>query len=150
MKQFTLTEDHITLLQQANIQWCNTGYGAPRIDPKRPFGNSGVEQDLAEILDVSEVDTYDDYRTSYDPDEMRDVVETHNELDTALQVILSCQTFKPGVFTKDGYSDDWTRMTVGHGDRCPACNREISTSIASMHGRYYCRGDCSMMFWVKE
>ena len=32
------------------VGWQDCEYGAPEIDPKRPYGNSDVEGDIAEIL----------------------------------------------------------------------------------------------------
>lgn len=48
---FTLTEDHIKLLSRAYIGWEDSEFGAPSIDCKRPYGNSYVEGDVAEILE---------------------------------------------------------------------------------------------------
>lgn len=48
-----LTKDHIKLLQEAEWRWINTEFGAPGIDPKRPFGFSGgYYEDMAEILGI--------------------------------------------------------------------------------------------------
>ena len=46
-----LTKDHIKLLQEAEWRWNNCEFGAPMIDPKRPFGFSGGQyEQMAEIL----------------------------------------------------------------------------------------------------
>ncbi len=50
-KEFTVTDDHLTLLQHMYIGWQDCEYGAPEVDPKRPYGNSGVATDIAEILE---------------------------------------------------------------------------------------------------
>ncbi|HMG44609.1 MAG TPA: hypothetical protein VK611_24965 [Acidimicrobiales bacterium] len=50
MKRFTLTHDHLRLLRAAYVGWNDCEYGAPEIDPKRPYGNSDVEGDIARIL----------------------------------------------------------------------------------------------------
>lgn len=44
------TADHLTLLRRAWWDWYDCEYGAPAIDPKRPYGNSDVDGDLAELL----------------------------------------------------------------------------------------------------
>lgn len=44
------TLDHLTLLREAVWEWSDCEYGAPAIDPKRPFGSSNVEDSLAELL----------------------------------------------------------------------------------------------------
>jgi hypothetical protein len=50
MTTFTIAEDHLKLLRNAYVSWCDDETGAPQIDPKRPYGNSYVEGDIAEIL----------------------------------------------------------------------------------------------------
>ena len=48
-----LTKDHIKLLQEAEWRWNNCEFGAPMIDPKRPFGFSGGQyESMAEILGI--------------------------------------------------------------------------------------------------
>src|SRR6266568_5645220 len=43
VSEFTVTEDHLKLLRHAYLYWeYGEGYGAPAIDPKRPYGNSDV------------------------------------------------------------------------------------------------------------
>lgn len=42
--------EHIKLLVRANWQFIDCEYGAPAIDCKRPYGNSDVEEDIANIL----------------------------------------------------------------------------------------------------
>jgi hypothetical protein len=44
------TADHITLIRNAYWRWEDCEHGAPAIDCKRPFGNSDVAGDLAELL----------------------------------------------------------------------------------------------------
>jgi hypothetical protein len=44
------TRDHLALLSSAYWRMSEMEYGAPEIDGKRPYGNSSVEEDLAEIL----------------------------------------------------------------------------------------------------
>lgn len=102
MKVFTLAQDHITLLQRANWGWWDCETGAPAMDCKRPYGNSYVPGDIAELLgwsrdkdgELSEAQEDIAYRI-------------HAELQTALEVILSLKTFEPGVYEKGGES--WER-----------------------------------------
>lgn len=49
-KKIDVTANHIKLLRHAIVQWQPDEYGAPEIDPKRPYGNSDVEGDLEELL----------------------------------------------------------------------------------------------------
>lgn len=46
-----ITADHIELLKRLRFDWDDEcEWGAVSSDPKRPFGNSGVERDVSEIL----------------------------------------------------------------------------------------------------
>ena len=57
VSEFTVTEDHLELLRHVHLYWdYGEGYGAPAIDPKRPYGNSDVERDIAEILEAPDSD----------------------------------------------------------------------------------------------
>jgi hypothetical protein len=49
-QRFTLTREHLKLARRMYVEWDNCEYGAPAINPKRPYGNSDVEGDIAEIL----------------------------------------------------------------------------------------------------
>jgi hypothetical protein len=44
------TVDHLTLLKQTCWRMSDCEFGAAEIDGKRPYGNSDVEDDLAELL----------------------------------------------------------------------------------------------------
>lgn len=45
-----MTEDQFVLLCRAYVRWENSETGAPAIDSKRPYGNSYVPGDVADIL----------------------------------------------------------------------------------------------------
>lgn len=49
---FELKREHVLLLQNAYVSWNDCETGAPTIDPKRPYGNSYVEGDVAKILGI--------------------------------------------------------------------------------------------------
>jgi precorrin-6A/cobalt-precorrin-6A reductase len=49
--EFTVTEDHLTLLRHARVSWDEAEYGSPSIDAKRPYGWSDVEGSIAQLLD---------------------------------------------------------------------------------------------------
>lgn len=55
-RDLVITENHIKLLKRAWVSWYECEYGAPCIDPKRPYGNSDVEGDICDILGWSDVE----------------------------------------------------------------------------------------------
>ena len=82
MNTFTITEDHLKLLRRAYVGWDDCETGAPAIDCKRPYGNSYVPGDVAEILgwEVGEELTDEQYDRA---------MELHSETEAALQIILT-------------------------------------------------------------
>lgn len=115
MRRFTLTEEHVKLLRAANVRWDNCEFGAPAIDCKRPYGNSAVLYDMAEILGVQqvEVDGGELRLLERDADRLADL---HAETETALQVILATGSFGPGEYEADDYYRNWRRVEHG-GER---------------------------------
>ena len=109
-EEFELTKEHIKLIEHFNVDWCDDEFGAPAIDPKRPYGNSDVVRDMLEILEIKPVMHKEDEPIWHDAEEDR-MVDLHKELETALQIVLSCKTFKPGLFgKKNKYGSDWERI----------------------------------------
>lgn len=48
--EFELTEQHLKLVRHFNFEWQHCETGAPAVNPKRPFGNSDVPPDIADLL----------------------------------------------------------------------------------------------------
>jgi hypothetical protein len=82
MNTFTITQDHLKLLRRAYVSWEDCEFGAPCIDCKRPYGNSYVEGDIAEILGWSVGE-----ELSFQ--QLEKASELHQETQTVLQIILS-------------------------------------------------------------
>jgi hypothetical protein len=96
MKQlFELTEDHIALLRNMWVQWQEDEFGAPEIDPKRPYGDSSVHKNLKEILGKRPIATLN---------------KIHKETETALQIVLATGSFKPGWYEADQYDKNWVKV----------------------------------------
>lgn len=126
MREFELKPIHLKLLQQMNVEWNDVEFGAPEIDPKRPYGNSNVLQDLAEYMGIRAYDKKGlfavpvgdtiyfikgedsanlDFETNEDLSIALELL--HKETQTALQIVLSSQSFTPGIYVADDYSNDW-------------------------------------------
>lgn len=105
---FVLTLAHIQLLRHANVSWDDCEFGAPRIDPKRPFGNSDVVSDMAKLLAVQPIAT-DDGEVRWPPGTSTRMTNLHRELETALQVVLASGSFEPGEYWTPKYRRQWKR-----------------------------------------
>jgi len=91
MEEFKLTEAHLKLLSRAYVGWESCEYGAPSIDCKRPYGNSNVEPDIAEIIGIPYPEDV--------PESLGDYLrKLHEETQTALQIVLCTKSFVPGVY----------------------------------------------------
>lgn len=133
---FYLKQDHLRLLEQINICWDDEEYGVPKVDNDQPIGNSvsePIENKLCDCLNINDRDGKDvEYAN-----------KIYNELDTAMQIVLSNKTFKTGVFEREKSSDNWSRIAVEHDGSCPACDKRVSLSIASMYGKWKC-SECNV------
>lgn len=104
-EKFTLTETHLKLLRRANITWSRSEFGAPTIDPKRPYGNSYVIGDIVEILDAP-IDAYGDV----DEKVYTALYKLHSETETALQIVLETGSFEAGDYERQKYFGRWERV----------------------------------------
>ena len=84
-------------MRRFQVGWQDCEYGAPEIDPKRPYGNSSVEEDIREILPKRPLN--DD-----------DCLNLHKETLIALQIILSVGKFQPGNYVCDEYDTNWKEI----------------------------------------
>jgi hypothetical protein len=82
---FTITENHLKLLKRLNVDWDDCEFGAPCIDPKRPYGNSDVLDDIAEILGVKKTKEFD---------------RLHKEMQIVLQIIFVTGKIEVGDYVK--------------------------------------------------
>lgn len=99
---FTLTDEHLTLLRATYIGWDDCEFGAPAIDCKRPYGNSSVVEDMAELLGVA-----------FDPDDgvnkidAERLTQLHRETQTALQILVRSASLRTGEYRAPKYTADW-------------------------------------------
>lgn len=83
--RLTITDAHLNLLARMCVGWCGDEFGAPEIDPKRPYGNSDVYGDLAEILNSNPAD---DRHRKYSAAERTDMRTLHEEMRHVLQILV--------------------------------------------------------------
>jgi hypothetical protein len=123
--EFTVTEDHLKLLRHTDdIYWDpGEGHGAPAINPKKPYGNSAVPQDVAKIMDAPDSDWENEPDCDWDEEEgfpapkvLRAEAEErylriHVETAMALKIALATGEFRPGRYTRtNAWGNDWKRQ----------------------------------------
>src|SRR5258708_23718124 len=111
--KFTVTEDQLKLLGHAWVVWDEgEGYGAPGINPKKPYGNSYVQRDIARILDAPDGDwELEDGEKAYvTPEAEERFTRLHVETMVALQIVLATGEFRPGRYLREApWGIDWQR-----------------------------------------
>lgn len=100
METFEIKTHHLKLLQRAYVSWDNCEFGAPAINCKRPYGNSNVIEDIAEILKINKRKGYDVFSS----DQEEKMSKIHKETQIALQICLILGRFEVGKYVKtDSY-----------------------------------------------
>lgn len=101
--EFELKQVHLDLLKEAWVSWDSCEFGAPEIDCKRPYGNSDVYDDIAEIIHLNKKDNWN-YNEEEWTDEATDyMLDLHKQTQIALQIVLHTQSFKLGKYIKKDY-----------------------------------------------
>jgi hypothetical protein len=127
--EFRVTEDHLKLMKEMYVEWDDSYayYGSPMVDPKRPYGNGDVPNDVFEILvgrgqsqevydKLIKFDREGDFVTGTLPDgrevTQEDLLKLHKQTAEALQVVLSTGEFKTGLYrTQRSYDrSSWARV----------------------------------------
>jgi len=105
------------------VNWDDCEFGAPCINPKRPYGNSDVLNDIAEILGIKKTeDNVQDYNKEEASEyaDKKEYIEDlewneeiyykfnklHKETQIALQICLCIGKFETGNFLKQETYDD--------------------------------------------
>lgn len=100
-KEFTVTEEHVALLRHAYVSWEDCEFGAPSIDCKRPYGNSDVLVDIAEVIGIPVPDFDEDENWSATDEQRMRLV--HAETQVALQIFLVTGRMETGNYVRDQY-----------------------------------------------
>ena len=113
LTEFTVTEDHLKLLRHIHLYWdYGEGYGAPAINPKRPYVDSYVERSIAEILDAPDGDwEWDEEGEFLDltPEAREHFTRLHVETMIVLHVTLAAGELRPGRYIRDDVIG-WVRV----------------------------------------
>ena len=110
VKDFTVTDEHLRLLRRAYVSWEDAEFGAPSIDPKRPYGNSNVYGDIAEILGLVDGAWQDEMEKDWPPPELEwRFLRLYVETAIALQIALATGEFRAGPYVRGSEHNTWKR-----------------------------------------
>jgi len=112
VKRFVVKEEHLKLLREAFVRWEDCEFGAPAIDCKRPYGNSCVHCDIAEILGMepAKVNPFDKGEFEFSEEQEEYMDKLHGETETVLQIALATGKFEVGEYEADDYRRNWRRI----------------------------------------
>jgi hypothetical protein len=115
VNEFTVTEDHLKLLRHARAGTWYPGegdHGAAGVSLKKPYGNSYIEADVAEIVGAPDEDWVfeDGYKTHLTEEATKRFLRLHIEAMAALQIVLAVGEFRPGHYRRSAiWAIDWQR-----------------------------------------
>jgi len=98
---FTVRPEHLKLLKAMVVEWDDCEFGAPRIDCKRPYGNSDVYSDIAEIIGLKKKGNWDYKEECWNDNAMRKMDKLHNETFFALQILLQDLGIEEGKYKRE-------------------------------------------------
>jgi hypothetical protein len=107
---FTVTETHLALMRRMSVQWNwddAWDWPAPCIACHRPYGNSNILSDVAEIAGI-ELD--EDYLAGGNRPLRERLARLHAETAVALQIALVTGEFRSGRYLSGHYHRDWMRV----------------------------------------
>lgn len=111
-KYFTVTDDHLKLLERLQFTYEDyMEFGAPAVDPKRPYGNSGVYEDLGEILGWEPADEDRWGETSYSDIQRERPLKLHKSMATVLQIMVTNNGVEVGDYEASRYGSVWRRIS---------------------------------------
>ena len=106
VRKFTITDQHIRLARNMRVTWWDMEFGAPAIDPKRPYGQKDVIGSIIEILGlgIEEDAEYGDY-----PEDVENrLTALHDEMQLVLQIFLCTGQMIAGTYVKTEEYDSLT------------------------------------------
>lgn len=108
---FEVTENHIKLLQRMYFRYDDyCEFGAPAVDCKRPYGNSYVYGDIAEILGIEPEIIDEDYdEADFSEEQLRYMDQIHQEMTDVLQIFTRLLSISPGKYVQTNYYE-WERF----------------------------------------
>ena len=102
-KEFVIHNNHLKLLKRLVIEENNdyTYLPVPGINPKRPYGNSYVLDDILEIIDYEKNPDYEEWSKT----QLDYALALHKEMVTVLEIICNTAKVATGIYQMP--EDDW-------------------------------------------
>ena len=132
-----VTQAHLRLLPRLQFGWLSyVGDGAPGVVPRRPFGNSDIERDAAEILGiVPEGEEIDRGVRELSLDQRYEVVRLYVETLICLEILIGTCQISPGFYVRSQPGNRWSCVRAPTQDltaRNRAMIRSLDRSIAAL------------------
>ena len=86
------------------------GEDSPVVNYNRPYGNSDIEGDIAEILGISDNKRHEDDYPWYKPEDVKYMMKLHSEMGKVIQIILATGLTEPGEYECEEYSIQWKKI----------------------------------------
>ncbi len=118
-EQFIVTNQEIQLIKRMCVSWWDCEFGAPAIDCKRPYGNSNVLKDMADILgfldDLENLEYISDeteeaYTEQVIEEQEEVLLELHSNMQTVLQILIDNLSLEAGTYQRQKYGGKWTKV----------------------------------------
>lgn len=110
LEHFTVLRDHLRLIRKMYLDWEDCDFGAPAVDCKRPYGNSSVYSDIAEILDIKPEDGEGD-EADFSDRQREEMGGLHHGTLNALQIAIHTGQFREGTYERERYGE-WRRSNA--------------------------------------
>lgn len=101
-KLLIITEDHLKLIKNFCFAWDSCEFGSPKVNCKRPFGNSAVFDDIGEILGIEP-----EKQNGYSEKQKQYMYRLYCQLKDVLQICCINLEFKCGRYERKEIYYDW-------------------------------------------
>jgi len=106
--RFELTDKHIALLRRLVVFYdYSSMLGAPAVSKSRPYGNSAILSDIAEIVGIKEPDWEKD--ETWSDDDLMTLLKWHYETTRALEVFLAVGKIELGIYARTYAFENWKK-----------------------------------------
>jgi hypothetical protein len=110
-KQFVVKKEHLLLIKRMYVYHDNSAYeGAPCVNFKRPYGNSDIFDDIAEIVGIQRGEDEGGFPLDFTEEQIKLMKKLHEETAIAIQIAFRVGYFKPGLYEAGKYDENWIKV----------------------------------------